>query len=122
MTIEAANPNEDIKAALIAIHAAEDASPRAVARQTVYEAIDTEREYQDMQWNDTTTTTKGMHTVTEFVLYMEHYLGEARRLLSTQASPKADEDGLDFVRKVTALGVCCMEQNGIVPRIIHRKL
>jgi hypothetical protein len=87
-----------------------------VTRQDVYAVIDGERDYQDSRWNASTTPTEGRHSVEEFVLYMEHYLQEARRLLSTQASPKATHDGLDFVRKVTAMGVACMEQNGVVPR------
>ena len=85
-------------------------------REEVYKAIDGERNYQDDRWNESTTTSAGLHSVTEFVLYMEHYLTETRRLLSTQASPKAEQDGLDFIRKVTALGVACMEQNGVVKR------
>ena len=85
-------------------------------RAEVYAAIDGERDYQDMRWNENTTETAGKHSVEEFVLYMEHYLQEARRLLSTQPSPKATQDGLDFVRKVTAMGVACMEQNGVVAR------
>jgi hypothetical protein len=85
-------------------------------RAEVYAAIDGERDYQDRRWNAETTPTEGNHSVEEFVLYMEHYLQEARRLLSTQASPKATRDGLDFVRKVTAMGVACMEQNGLVER------
>ena len=87
-----------------------------VSREEVYKVIDGERAYQDMRWNESTTPTGGFHTVPEFVLYMEHYLQEARRLLSTQPDPKANEDGLDFVRKVTAMGVACMEQNGAVER------
>lgn len=85
-------------------------------RTEVYSCLDGEREYQDSRWNPSTTSTEGVHTVTEFTLYMEHYLQEARKLLSTQASPKADLDGLDFIRKVTAMGVACMEQNGCVQR------
>lgn len=88
-------------------------------RPEVYAAIDGELDYQNARWNASTTPTEGKHSVDEFVLYMEHYLGEARRLLSTQANPKAAQDGLDVVRKVAALGVSCMMQNGIVPRIPH---
>ena len=84
------------------------------SRAEVYSAIDGEREYQDDRWNVDTTITGGLHTVTEFVLFMEYYLTEARRHLSTQGEPTASQNGLDFVRKVTALGVACMEQNGIV--------
>ena len=85
-------------------------------RQEVYAAIDGERDYQDARWNENTTTTNGVHTVTEYILFMEHYLTDARRLISTQGEPKASQDGLDFIRKVVALGVVCMEQNGVVPR------
>jgi len=85
-------------------------------RKEVYRAIDSERDYQDSRWNDQTTTSGGQHTVAEFVLYMEEYLLQCRRLLSTQASPKAEQDGLEFVRKVTGLGVSCMEQNGAPQR------
>jgi hypothetical protein len=85
-------------------------------RVIVFAAINDERSYQDSRWNADTTESGGYHTVPEFVLYMEHYLGEARCLLSTQGDPKAVHDGLDFVRKVTALGVACMEQNGVVER------
>lgn len=87
------------------------------SRAEVYHALDTERTYQESRWNSTTTTSGGQHSVSEFVLYMEYYLQECRRLLSTQASPKSEQDGLDFVRKVTALGVACMEQNGAPPRV-----
>lgn len=81
-------------------------------RQEVYSAIDTERDYQDSLWNEGTTTSGGRHTVPEFLLYMEHYLTEARRVSSTHPDPEAVFLALELVRKVTALGVSCMEQNG----------
>lgn len=87
-----------------------------VNRKQVYNCIDGERLYQDSRWNSSTTPTEGKHTVTEFILYMQHYLNEAIRLVSTQADPKAIHDGLDFIRKVTTLGIACMEQNGVVER------
>jgi hypothetical protein len=89
---------------------------KMTTREEVYRAIDGERDYQEFRWNEKTTSSGGQHTVAEFVLYMEHYLDEARRQLSTQKSPRAEADGLEFVRKVTALGVVCMEQNGAPQR------
>lgn len=89
----------------------------SATRSEVYAAIDGERAYQDSRWNASTTESEGKHTVAEFILYMEHYLTQARVLVSTQPDPKANRDGLDFLRKVTALGVACMEQNGVVERI-----
>lgn len=85
-------------------------------RADVYRAIDSERAYQDSRYNPATTTTGGLHTVSEWILYMEQYLHEARRLVSTQVDPKASDDALEFVRKVTAMGVACMEQNGAPQR------
>jgi len=86
-------------------------------RNEVYAAIDSEREYQDR---------KGVHAskaphehgIESFIVYMEDYLAEARK----QASRIWTEDGraapvvLDTIRKVTALGVACMEQHGAPSR------
>lgn len=83
-------------------------------REEVYAAINRERWYQANRWGDDKPAC--FHSVEEFVLYMEHYLGEARRLLSTQDHEQGRLGGLDMVRKITALGVACMEQNGIVER------
>ena len=85
-------------------------------RQLVYDAIDSERAYQATRWNAKTTTTSGQHTVDEFVLYMIDYIEEARKQLSRNASPLAQQLALDTVRKVTAMGVACMEQNGAPQR------
>lgn len=86
----------------------------AATRRMVYGAIDTERAYQE-KWD--TAESSGKHETGAFILFMEEYLSEARRLESTLESggntPEHEgETALDFVRKVTALGVACMEQNG----------
>ncbi len=90
----------------------------AASRHMVYEAIDGERAYQK-KWD--TAESKGLHEVGAFILFMEHYLSEARKLESTLENGGNDsrlqsEGSLDFVRKVTALGVACMEQNGAPAR------
>ncbi len=86
-------------------------------RADVYKAIDGERTYQD-KWEDA--ESRGKHETGAFILFMEHYLSEARRLESTLEDGGNDmfkgEGSLDFVRKVTALGVACMEQNGAPER------
>lgn len=92
-------------------------------RADVYKAIDGERTYQD-KWEDA--ESRGKHETGAFILFMEHYLKEARRLESTLESggnginfrEQGVEGSLDFVRKVTALGVACMEQNGAPERDI----
>jgi hypothetical protein len=87
-----------------------------INRTEVWKAIDSERDYQDFRWNPSTSTSGGQHTVSEWILYMEAYLHEARQKVSTQASPKAEEEALECLRKVTAMGVACMEQNGAPQR------
>ncbi len=90
-----------------------------VTREQVYEAIDGERDYQGSRWNADTTSSEGQHEVAAFILYMEEYLARARELASTLADNETNEngeEGLDFVRKVTALGVACMEQHGAPKR------
>ena len=78
------------------------------SRRDVYKAVDSERTYQEEQWGDRS------HSVTEYILFMEHYLFEARKRASTKdlSVPIHHNDVLDFIRKVTALGVVCMEENG----------
>ncbi len=89
----------------------------SAARSDVYDAIDSEREYQDRRWNCETTPTCGRHSVTEFMVYMRDYLEEALHYVSRSADPQAEEFALNNIRKITALGVACMEQNGAP----HRK-
>ena len=87
-------------------------STRHASRQDVYAAIDSERDYQDKRWNAATTTSKGLHSQTEWIAYMEDYLREAKHLLAR--TPKQDaRDGVNHImRKVLAMGVCCMEEHG----------
>ncbi len=83
-------------------------------REQVYQVVDTERAYQ-AKWDGA--ESKGIHETGAFILFMEQYLSEARKLESTREDGNngdrfEGEGSLDFVRKVTALGVACMEQNG----------
>lgn len=81
-------------------------------RQDVYQAIDGERAYQDYRWNESTTSTAGKHSVTEFLAFMRDYLDEALHLVTRTAEPEASDRALHIVRKVATLGVACMEQHG----------
>jgi hypothetical protein len=87
-------------------------------RQEVYAAIDSERDYQDMLWNDATTPSEGRHSPEEFLLFIEHYVGKAREAMSTKPDPQAKIEGLDIMRKIAGLAVACMEQNGAPMRVI----
>lgn len=73
----------------------------------VFEAIKSERDYQDRLWGPT--ETKGIHSVAEFVLFIEDYVAEARSQLSRNAGHQADEDALNTLRKVAALCVSAMD-------------
>ncbi len=83
-------------------------------RQKVYEAIDSERDYQDKVWDNTQNNNPA-----SFILYMEEYLNRARTLASTrEEAPGTEgcEEIMDMVRKVVALGVACGEVNGMPKR------
>lgn len=86
-------------------------------REQVFDIIETERRYQDLLWGPT--QERGDHTVTEFLVYVEDYVSEAKHIMSRHASPGADEEALHILRKVAALCVACMEQNGAIPRDIN---
>lgn len=79
-------------------------------RTDVYRAIDTERTYQEDRWPG------HRHSVAEYVLYMEQYLSDVRDLLSKNDDEAIRPRALAGIRKVTTLGVACMEEHGAPPR------
>jgi len=85
-------------------------------RQEVYEAIDSERDYQNSRWNENTTTSKNKHSLEEWYTYMEDYIDEAQHVLSRTARQDADPIALDIMRKVIAMGVCALEEHGAPKR------
>lgn len=85
-----------------------------VSRQEVFAAINSERRYQT-KWDSA--ESQNIHTETEFVLFMEDYLMEAKHLLSRNAAEDVRKEVLDTIRKVTSLGVACMEQHGAPQRV-----
>lgn len=85
-------------------------------RLEVYQAIDSERKYQDQKWNEQTTTSKNIHSLEEWIMYVEDYLNEAKHTLSRMARQDADPLVKNTIRKATAMLVCCMEQHGVKNR------
>lgn len=84
-------------------------------RSKVYELIDGEREYQDAQWTKAGMTgTPNPLTVGEFILLMEDYLAQARKVWIQEAKPNTMSTVL--VRKVAGIAVNCMEQHGAPSR------
>lgn len=82
-------------------------------REVVYQAIDSERDYQARRWNETTTETKGLHTITEFLVYIRDYTEEALHFASRNGNPQADEFARHSLRKIAGLAVAALEQNGV---------
>lgn len=85
-------------------------------RAEVYSSIDSERAYQDSRWNAETTTSEGKHSIEEWVIYMENYLNEAKQQLSRNVQQVGNVLAANTLRKVTAMGVACLEQHGAPKR------
>jgi hypothetical protein len=77
----------------------------------VYVAINEERDYQDKKHAD------DKHSVSEWLTIMGSYANKANEAFA-KGGDKCLETMLDCMRKITASGVACMEQNGIVSRYL----
>jgi hypothetical protein len=75
----------------------------SVSRSEVYDAVDGERQYQ-AKWGDLDT----VNSVGDFLHYIQRYV----KLASEAIDPKQNENALHNIRKITALGVACMEAHG----------
>lgn len=82
--------------------------------QLVFAALEGERAYQERKHGNT--EHRGVHSVTEWLVYIEQYLQQAKHIVTHHSDPDAKRRALCAIRKVTAMGVACMEQNGIVTR------
>lgn len=89
-------------------------SLKRATREEVYAVLNGERDYQDFL--SPTSETAGEHTVAEWLLYIGDYIREAQSVASRTWGPEATIKCLDIIRKVGAMCVACMEQNGVVPR------
>lgn len=81
-------------------------------REEVYEALDSERVYQNARWGDTASSGRpgsGDRTLDEFILYIVGYANKLAAIGSVSADPA---EKLEFVRKVGGLCVATMEQHG----------
>lgn len=88
-----------------------------LTRQQVYAALDSERAYQEMRIvRDGSTSVERPHSAEEYLVYMDVYLTEAKRVASHTWGPEAQQKIMEVVRKVTALGVACGEANGMPHR------
>ena len=85
-------------------------------RAEVYAALDSERNYQDSRWNSSTTESEGIHSLSEWSVYMQDYLHEMQHVLSREATQTATPKALHIIRKITGMGVAAMEQLGAPKR------
>ena len=88
-------------------------------RYEVYRAINSERNYQDAQLGNAKRR-EGQPPMSpgEIILCMEECLMKARE---TWYRPDGGEKCLDDIRKVTALGVLCMERYGAPHRTVNKE-
>lgn len=89
---------------------------KKATRKEVYEAIDSERDYQDSRWNPETTTSCNVHSFEDWFTYIEDYVSEAKHLLSRVPRQESDPVALDIMRKVAGMSVCAMEEHGAPKR------
>jgi hypothetical protein len=85
-------------------------------RAEVYTAIDTERAYQKKWENPQLTDSGGKHSNVEFLVYIRDYVNEALHFASREPDPEAVIFCTNNLRKIAALAVAAMEQNGALQR------
>lgn len=82
----------------------------SVQRAEIYAAIDGERDYQDKKWP------AHYHSNVEFLVYIRDYVDEALHLASRNDDSVTISACTNGLRKIAALAVAAMEQNGVLPR------
>lgn len=82
-------------------------------RKEVYNLIEEERRYQDTKWAEGRPLSDAETPVAAWIIYMERHIAQARAGIYFLNEISA----LEEIRKVTALGVACMEHNDTPPRI-----
>ena len=88
-------------------------------RAEVYAAIDGERAYQKKWENPDVTTSGGQHTNMEFLVFIQDYTNEALHFGSRKGDPEAQMFMAHSLRKIAALAVAALEQNGVLPRALE---
>lgn len=79
-------------------------------RKNVFDAIDSERDYQDRKWG---TLAEHPHEVGGYLTLMDVHLQRAK---AAWAGASNDLGALEELRKVLSIGVACAEQHGIPSR------
>lgn len=81
--------------------------------EDVVEALRLERQYQKAKWgvnNESMDPIEITKPTESYLVYMIHHL---RQAISSISSTPNDEKAIEHVHKVTALGIKCMQDNGM---------
>jgi hypothetical protein len=81
-----------------------------MTRGNVYDAIDSERDFQDRKWG---TIEQHPHEVAGWLTLIRQHLRDSEEAWSGGSS---DYVALQEIRKILAIGVACAEQHGIQTR------
>ncbi len=73
-----------------------------------------ELDYQSKRWNKDTTSTEGIHDVFEFATFIQDYNNEMIHILSRKGEPVASEEAMHILRKIAAMCVSALYQNGYI--------
>jgi len=86
---------------------------RSERRDMVYNAIDGEREYQDIRWGHNPPLRIG-----EFILLLDEYVTRAKLSWSQEKQPPEYPEyrTMSIIRKIAGIAVHAMEARGIVER------
>lgn len=85
-------------------------------RAKVYLAIQGERDYQDSLGPDRVSVPRHKHEICEEIVMMRQYLNKAEQEWTSNPGKIGDEKTLHQIRKVTAMGVRCLENHGAPER------
>lgn len=85
-------------------------------RNRVYEAVDSERNFQDRKWG---TVEQHPHEVGGWLTLMRKLLTDAE---TAWATSNGDHTAMIEIRKVLAVGVACAEQHGMPFRSPHQEM
>ena len=91
-------------------------SLQPAVRADVYTAIDEERAYPKKWENPELTDSGGRHSNVEFLVYIKDYAEEALHIAARKPDPEARVQNTHALRKIAALAVAAMEQNGVLFR------
>lgn len=78
-------------------------------RERAFAVVDKERDYQELRWE----RPEHVHSATEYLVYIDHYVKQGMTFVSTE---DGERGALGCLRKIAALAVAAMEENGIEER------